>query len=383
MKILQQILLLLCISSLSISAQNSCSQNTNHPNYQSITQSVNGQSITREYILYVPENLDGNSSVPLVINMHGFGDCASNYADAIGNFYEFNDLAQEESFIVAYPQGAYRPEKEDHYWEPGDSGLDNIYENDVFFLDELITKIDSEYNIDMNQVYACGYSNGGMMAYSLACNRSTTYAAIGIMSGTMLEEDCEIEEAVPIIIFHGIEDEVLPYNGNLWYQSVQEVVEFWLDQNDLSTSDISSFTLSSGKVDLDEYSNGISNGCISLYTINEEFDKPGGHVWFSEEIEGSSPNRILWDFFTGSCSLTNIELEEYFDVKIGPNPITNHIIIDLQVNRNLDYLILDSHGVLVKSGELNNESNMVSTSEMPSGNYFLKINNQAYHLIKF
>jgi len=148
-------------------------------------------------------------------------------------------------------------------------------------------------------------------------------SAIGIMSGTMLEEECSIENPVPIIKFHGIDDGVLPYNGSQWYQSVQEVVNFWLDQNNIPNNNLVSSELNGGKVILNQYYGSENNSCLSLYTINEEYDKPGDHVWFSEEIEGNSPNRIMWDFFKENCSSVNsvnIQENQFF---LFPNP-ANH-----------------------------------------------------------
>lgn len=194
-----------------------CLQNLNHPDNHIISQVVGSDTIFREYILHIPENYDENTPTPFLINLHGFGDCASDYSESIGDFYNFSELANEENIIVAYPQGAYRPEKDDTYWEPGDTEVDNIYENDVYFFEQLIADVSSEYNVNADMIYACGYSNGGMMAYSLACHRSNLFSAIGIMSGAMLDDECALEKAVPIINFHGIADGVLPYDGNEWY----------------------------------------------------------------------------------------------------------------------------------------------------------------------
>jgi len=38
---------------------------------------LNGES--REYILYIPDSYDGVSTIPLVLNFHGFGESASDF----------------------------------------------------------------------------------------------------------------------------------------------------------------------------------------------------------------------------------------------------------------------------------------------------------------
>ena len=47
----------------------------------------------------------------------------------------------------------------------------------------------------------------------------------------------------------------------------------------------------------ESYAGGNENTSFVLYTDYEEHDK-GGHVWFSADIDGNSPNQILWDFLS-------------------------------------------------------------------------------------
>ena len=46
-----------------------------------------------------------------------------------------------------------------------------------------VNDISSKYNVDIERVYAVGYSNGGMMAYGLANYKSDLIAAVGSVSG--------------------------------------------------------------------------------------------------------------------------------------------------------------------------------------------------------
>ncbi len=361
-----------------------CMQNLNHPNLHTLDQVTADGTIMREYILYVSANYDPSLSSPLIINMHGFGDCASDYAQTIGEFYAFDELADQENCIVAYPQGAYRPEKEDTYWEPGDTGFEDIYQNDVYFIEQLIGQIREEYTIDENKIYACGYSNGGMMAYSLACNNTGLFKAIGIMSGTMLEEECSATVTTPIIVFHGIADEVLPYEGNLWYQSVGEVIDFWLDQNAISANSKLSSELNDGKVILDEYSNNDENTCLSLYTIYEEHDKPGDHVWFSDLIGDDSPNQVMYNFFDDNCSSVSTNTSETMPslTHVYPNPFDDKLTIVTKNEAIGKYSIYNSLGLIVSNGEQMSNQLVVSLEELPAGIYSMYIETQLFRILK-
>lgn len=137
-----------------------------------------------------------------------------------------------------------------------------------------------------------------MMAYGLACSRGNRIAAAGIMSGIMLQGTCDVDEYTPIIHFHGIADDALPYEGNQDFQSVSDVVSFWLNHNNIPTSSLVTTELNGGDVVRDEYTGGDEDTSVVLYTINREHDKPGGHVWFSDDIGGTNPNQILWDFLS-------------------------------------------------------------------------------------
>ena len=261
--------------------------NSAEDGYRTIVQ----DTVTREYILHVPASYDSNTPTPLVINFHGFGGCAADYSEVIGDFYNLDSLADISNFLVAYPQAVVR-EKGAAYWDPGDDGSQNINENDVYFAEQLISDISNEYNVDLSRVYATGYSNGGMMAYGLACSRGDLIAAAGIMSGIMLQGTCDVNEYTSIIHFHGIADDVLPYEGNQDFQSVADVVKFWLNHNNILSSSLETTELNGGDT------GGNENTSVVLYTINREHDKPGGHVWFSDDIGGTNPNQILWDFLS-------------------------------------------------------------------------------------
>ena len=264
--------------------------NENHPDFHEME--VDGAR--REYLLHIPEGFTSETEFALIINFHGFGDCAIEYADSVGESYGLNDLADEEGFVVAYPQGMVRA-KGDPYWEPGASGGD-IEVNDLLFTRHLVANVSSKTLIDPDRVFAAGYSNGGMMAYDLACRASDLFPAVAIMSGVMLADTCSSPDATSIIHFHGIDDEVIPLDGSGDFPSVLGNIEFWRDHNDIPAESLVTTSLEAGDVTRDVYEGGRENTAVALYVINREFGKEGGHVWFSEAINGFTPNQLLWQF---------------------------------------------------------------------------------------
>ena len=375
--------LVLSVNGISAQTQN-CLQNVNHPGFNSMSQVIGSETILREYILYVPSSYDANTPTPLIISYHGFGGCAADFESYVGVDLGLNTLADQEQFIVAYAQGAYRPEKEDVYWEPGDTGVENIYENDIYFTEQLIQDIADSYNLDTDRVYTAGYSNGGMMSYSVACNRGDLIAGAAVMSGAFIDGDCVEDVHTPIIIFHGVGDFVLPYDGNQFYQSLAETVNYWLGHNGIPASSLVSTQMNGNDVLRESYSGGNDNTCLTFYTINEEYGTAGGHVWFSEAINGSTPNEILWDFFSSNCSVVNTDQapDRRTELNISPNPFIDQLHISGENLKGKSYKVFNSLGEQVQYGSIDSDEFILKMDPLSEGIYYFEVEGAAYRIIR-
>ena len=278
-------LLLLLLQGCSSSVSPELIEDTTAEDRRTITQ---GET-TREYLIQVPDTYKEDEPAPLILNMHGYGGDAESYRKYVGGETGLQLLADQREFFVAYPQAYLRDGLGERYWQPGDNGEQDIALNDVYYIQRLLADIQANYNIDEEQIFALGFSNGGMMAYSLGCNSGDVFAAVGGMATTMIPEKCDVNHTPSIIAFHGTDDAVLPYDGNNAWQAVPDVMDFWVDHNGLSNQDIVRSEFDDGTVQLDQYSG--EQATVALYTI-----QGGGHVWFSEDINGRSPNEILWEF---------------------------------------------------------------------------------------
>ncbi len=68
--------------------------------------------------------------------------------------------------------------------------LDSARYNDVQFISDIIDYMLINYDfIDHNRVYALGFSNGGYMAYRLACDLSSRIAVFTSVAGNMFLDD--------------------------------------------------------------------------------------------------------------------------------------------------------------------------------------------------
>ena len=102
-------------------------------------------SNTREYQLYIPSSYSENFLSPLMFNFHG-GNGTSQGQIAIS---DMRDLADENNFILVYPQAIADPTDDGslNWIFKGDSDHDDIY-----FIDALISELSEEYQIDLERV---------------------------------------------------------------------------------------------------------------------------------------------------------------------------------------------------------------------------------------
>jgi polyhydroxybutyrate depolymerase len=67
-------------------------------------------------------------------------------------------------------------------------------------------------SIDQHRVFAMGWSNGGELAFRLACEMSEQIAAVAVVSSGIGVE-CSPVRPVPVLMFHGTADTFHPYYG--------------------------------------------------------------------------------------------------------------------------------------------------------------------------
>jgi polyhydroxybutyrate depolymerase len=166
------------------------------------SQTISVGGTLRTYHLYRPAGLP--NPAPLVVMLHG-GFGSGSQAE---RSYGWDQQADRAHFLVAYPDGL------NHAWNAGggccgEPAMDGV--NDVAFITGMVTAIGRRLRLDPSRLYATGISNGGIMAYRLACD-TRIFAAIGPDSATLLGP-CPHPGPVSVIHIHGTADHNIPYNG--------------------------------------------------------------------------------------------------------------------------------------------------------------------------
>ena len=258
-----------------------CYSNTN-------AQTIVHDGMNREYILYVPNSYDGTSSIPLLLNFHGFGGSASQFMQEA----DMRSLAEADTFILVYPQGSCLDGSS--HWNPCPTGGDNkSTADDVGFVEAMISEISSQYNLDMERIYAAGYSNGGMMAYGLANYKSDLIAAVASVSGTMLNCTGPTSHPMPVVHLHGTSDGVVSYNGSNDWNSVQSTLDYWINFNNTVSTPIVNID-NTGGMTIEHYVYDQGDNSVSV----EHYKYIGGdHVWFNEPYQGQNASEFSLEFY--------------------------------------------------------------------------------------
>ena len=267
----------------------SSKDNSTNSSAETLNLSLQHDGLTREYLLYVPSSYNSNTAVPLLFNFHGYGGTSSDHLSTA----DMRSLADQENFLLCYPQGSSDSYGFGH-WNAALAGGDNKSSaNDIGFVSAMITSISSSYQVDSTRIYACGYSNGAMMSYFLGGSMSDKIAAIGSVSGTMLEGNPDPVSPVPMINLHGTADSVLTYSGGDGSTSTTDTLLYWATKNGASTTPVLT-NLNSGDFSVEKsvYSDSNGTAWVEHYKVIN-----GGHVWFDLDLNGSDTNQLLWDFF--------------------------------------------------------------------------------------
>lgn len=258
---------------------------------------IGGQD--RLYDVHLPPQYNPRQRWPLVLMFHGFLQTAED-ARAITRF---DVLADEQGFIVVYPQGFLR---QWHYEPTQRSDVD-----DVAFAIALLERLADEVSFDPRRVYVAGFSQGGFFALRLACELSDRIAALGMVAGTMSpsqRDTCQPVRPVPVMMIHGDADPVVPYvsPNEAIVLGVADVIGHWLALNrcdPLPTETGSLDPIRDGtRVRYERYASCAQGAEVVLYTV-----EGGGHTWpggpppedreagaVSQDIDASA---VLWEFF--------------------------------------------------------------------------------------
>jgi polyhydroxybutyrate depolymerase len=351
-----------------------------------ISQTIQHDGLTREYSIYVPASYDGTTNFPLLFNLHGGGGTNSAW-QVISDMIPIADTAD---FILVYPQARPDPSDGNSFnWIPKIPGTFD----DVPFFSSLIDTIASNYQIDQNRIYACGYSLGGDMTFELGCKLNNRIAAIAPVARTMQANPnsfCSPVHPTGVLTILGTDDLVSPYNGIVfggieYYISAAATHSYWATHNNCVTT----ATMNTVSPSVERYTWSTTSGCAYVEELKVI---GGGHDWPGSFGNMTiDANTEIWQFVSRydingliGCTTTSIyenngQTDNY---KAFPNPFNHELTIELKSAQSNDFSIYNVIGELVTSGKLNSQVNTIDLSSLAPNVYILNIENQSIRLIK-
>ena len=250
--------------------------------------------IERIYYIKIPLQASENSVLPLLISMHGFGGNALSHI----NYTNFKNIADREGFYLVYPQGSNLPSYlgGSTHWNVG-GWTSKSTTDDLGFINKLLENMISKYEFDENRIYATGMSNGGYMSYSLACNMSNKIAAIASVTGSMTNDtydECSPARPISVMQVHGLQDSVVPYDGNEGSKSIIDVMGFWAQNNSCELEPSRAVTdFEDFAIYYDYYESCLNNTEVQLILSSKM-----GHTWPWTYEEGFSASEDIWAFLS-------------------------------------------------------------------------------------
>jgi poly(3-hydroxybutyrate) depolymerase len=158
----------------------------------------------RAYLLHTPPLLRRVPAMaegrPAMIVLHGVKDTPEHFESVAG----FKKLSDRDGDLVAYPEGVRMSFNAGLCC--GDAAEHGV--DDVGFLSDVVSDLKAR---GASRIAVVGFSNGGMMAYRLACERPDLVDTIGVFSGTLEIPHCN--GPIRALHVHGLKDTAVPFTG--------------------------------------------------------------------------------------------------------------------------------------------------------------------------
>jgi len=263
---------------------------------------------TRSYKLYVPTRIL-DTPPPLVVMLHGCTQSADDFAAGT----QMNRLAEEQGFLVAYPEQATHANSSKcwNWFKTQDQARDA---GEPSLIAGIAREIVSRHGADPRRVFVAGLSAGAAMAVVLGETYPEVFAAVGVHSGLPYGSAHDVlsamaamkggrsglpglrdlpsvtatpnrkaAQAVPIIVFHGDRDHTVQQSNGT------EIVQQALDAYQRAGDSIKLFARTDSGVSAAgrSYSRTVHTDADGQPQIESWTLHGAGHAWSGGHASGS------------------------------------------------------------------------------------------------
>ncbi|MCD7969529.1 MAG: dienelactone hydrolase family protein [Alistipes sp.] len=170
-------------------------------------QAVEKYIVETEYLLYLPENYDADTTVrwPLVVFLHGAGETGSDI-DRI----KLHGLPKLIEQGMQFPFVAVSPQAKTYGWDPR-------------LITEIVDQVARKYRLDSDRYYLTGLSMGGFGTWSTAQSFPGFFAAIVPICGGGFPQIAYVLSKTAVWNFHGDADDIVSIDySNEMIEAVRE-----------------------------------------------------------------------------------------------------------------------------------------------------------------
>lgn len=264
----------------------------------------------RPYRVFVPASGAAGAGIdaagvdaPLVLLLHGYTGSAETVIATTDVVAE----AGRRGAVVVVPDGQV-DSLGNRFWKATEACCDfwDSGDDDSEYLARVIGAVRDEYRTDPDRVLVIGHSNGGFMAYRMACDHADLVSGIASLAGAMHLDpaDCSPGEPVRVVQVHGTADVVVGYEGGRVlggppHPGALDSVRMWAGVNGCTGRDP---VTRPGRLDVDATVAGPESvlatvdGCPAEGTVALITAEGGGHL----PIDGTDLAPTLFDLLLES-----------------------------------------------------------------------------------
>lgn len=181
----------------------------------------------------LPATWDGCKKWPLIVLLHGYSATGTVQDLYLG----VSARATTHGFVELIPEGTVSKTNK-QFWNATNAccNFDAQVVDDVAYVRGLIDTAVAKLAVDPTRVYILGHSNGGFMAYRMACEAADVVTGVASLAGavTATASFCTPAHPVNVLQIHGTKDGTIKYDGTGFYPSAPAAVERWRGLNGCS-----------------------------------------------------------------------------------------------------------------------------------------------------
>jgi polyhydroxybutyrate depolymerase len=247
-------------------------------------------ALRRAYLVARPVHAGPSGPLPVLVLLHGRGMTPALIARRSG-------MVGDRPAIVVLPAGIGRS------WNAGAccSVARRQDVDDVTFLSRLVAQVlQTQPDADRHAVYLAGFSNGGRMAYRMACQRPGLFTAVAAVEAVSVYPCSSVTVPVPLLVVASTQDPLL----RLTPQAPPKRMEGYLQPSVLGVT--------AGWRALDGCPSGAATdqagaltesrwtGCRGGASVGLDLYAGGGHMWPDGSATTPSAASQVWAFFRGT-----------------------------------------------------------------------------------